>query len=548
MVLNLVLRSGCVVDGAGNPWFRADVGIKNGKVVKVGHLDPRIADRVIEVDGLMVSPGFINIHSHSEGTLLINPKAESVVRQGITTEVTGNCGFSLAPICDGTKDLLLDNTPFPMPRLDINWRSFSEYLERLKKRGVAVNVASLVGHGAVRIAVMGLDNRTPTPRELNAMKGLVAEAMKAGGFGLSSGLAYPPGFYAGTQELIELCKVVSRYHGFYASHIRGEGANGFIQGVVEAVEIGEKAHVPVQVSHIETHYPAWGRGGEALRLVDEARMRGVDVTCDVPPYILGYTALYTLLPDWVHEGGAVKLLERLRGIETREKIEEDVREQPPRTSTQALVKDGHWDRIVVSTFEAKPGLEGMSLAEVAQLMGKDPFNAVFDMLSEGPPFPNVMAWIHHEEDIRKVMRHSTSMVETDLYALAPYGCLAEKRSHPRGYGTFPMVFRKYVRGETLEDMPLEVGDKILTLEEAVRKMTSLPAQRLGLRDRGLIREGMWADVTVFNPKTVKDRATYEKPNLYPEGVEYVLVNGQVVVEEGENTGLLPGTVLRRSSP
>jgi N-acyl-D-amino-acid deacylase len=416
-----------------------------------------------------------------------------------------------------------------------------EYLKAIESMQPSINVISLVGHGTIRLAVMGMDARSPTRSELEEMKALTAGAMEDGAFGISSGLAYPPGFFANTEELVELCKVVADYGGFYATHIRGEADGGFLEAIMEAIEIGERSSTPVQISHIETHYPAFGRQRDALRLLEEARERGLDVTCDVPPYLYAYTALYSLLPEWMHEGGSEALIKRLLNNELRERARREVEEFPAKTTVRAMARDGKWDKIILTSCTRRRDFEGKSILEVSSLMGREPLEVIFDLLGLGPPFPTIMMEVHSEEDIREVLKHDTSMIETDFYS----GPVIIGKAHPRGYGTFPLVFRKYVRGETRVEMPQERGERLLSLEEAVRKMTSLPMQRLGIWDRGLIRKGMRADITIFDPKKISDRATYKNPEQYPIGIQYVLVNGKIVMEEGRFTGLRPGIVMRR---
>jgi N-acyl-D-amino-acid deacylase len=536
----ILFKNAKVVDGSGNPWFKADVAIEGSFIAGIGK-GLKNPGRIIDVEGLILSPGFVNIHGHSDSTLLMNPRAESLVMQGVTTEVVGNCGYSLAPLRDETKDLVIKNFPFPLEGLRISWHSLGEYLKAIESMQPSINVISLVGHGTIRLAVMGMDARSPTRSELEEMKALTAGAMEDGAFGISSGLAYPPGFFANTEELVELCKVVADYGGFYATHIRGEADGGFLEAIMEAIEIGERSSTPVQISHIETHYPAFGRQRDALRLLEEARERGLDVTCDVPPYLYAYTALYSLLPEWMHEGGSEALIKRLLNNELRERARREVEEFPAKTTVRAMARDGKWDKIILASCIRRRDFEGKSILEVSSLMGREPLEVIFDLLGLGPPFPTIMMEVHSEEDIREVLKHDTSMIETDFYS----GPVIIGKAHPRGYGTFPLVFRKYVRGETRVEMPQERGERLLSLEGAVRKMTSLPMQRLGIWDRGLIRKGMRADITIFDPKKISDRATYKNPEQYPIGIQYVLVNGKIVMEEGRLTGLRPGIVMRR---
>jgi len=530
LMFDVIVKNGKVVDGTGNPWFKADLGIKDGRIVKVGHLDSVKAEGIIDAKGLAVCPGFIDAHSHSDMTIPFGPKVESAVRQGVTTIVTGNCGMSLAPVNPAKENLLTRylHSIFSLPpggmRGKVEWRTFGEYLKKMEEKGIASNVAPLVGHGTVKIAVMGFEDRPPTVEELEEMKALIAEAMRSGAMGMSTGLIYAPGAYSKTDEIIELAKVVARYGGVYASHIRNEGA-ALIQAMEEAIEIGERAQVPVEIAHHKASGKAfWGKTVESLRLMEEARARGVDITCDQYPYEAGMTSLVMLLPPWAHEGGMDKLLGRLRNSEDREKMRKDL---------ENMVYG--WEDIYVSHVETernKP-LEGKNLVEIAKARGKDEFTALCNLLLEENGVASMVVFSMDEGDIRRVMKHHLQMVGSDSWAVASYGILGAGKPHPRFYGTFPRILGKYVREE-----------RAFTLEEAVRKMTSFPAQRFGLRDRGLVREGFWADLVVFDPESVRDRATYQAPHQYPEGIEYVIVNGKIVVEKGEHTGVLAGKVLR----
>jgi len=544
---DILIRGGHILDGTGNPWYAAEVGIAEGKIQRIGQLEGARARRVLEAQGLAVAPGFIDIHNHSDTTLLINPRAASLVRMGCTTCVVGNCGYSLAPLRNPTRGLCLAGLPFPKSGLDFGWTSFGEYLGEYERRGVAINVASLVGHGTVRIGTMGLEARPPTAGELREMEELVEEAMRAGAFGISTGLAYPPGFFASTEELVAMTKVVAKYGGYYASHIRSDARASFVAAVAEAIEVGERAGTPVQVSHIESHYPAWGQSADTLRLIDEARARSVEASCDLPIYLFGESWVASLLPDWMHEGGTGKMLERLSQEVVRERIRQEYREEPMGFTGRCLAADGHWDKLILASSEKNSALVGQTFQEIARQRGVEPLDAVFDLLlEEGQGAAGLVLHLqaHNEDDLVLVLTHPTSMVETDGMALADYGPLSEGRRHPRSFGTFPALFRKYVRGETRAEMPLERGRKAISAAEAIRKTTSLPAQRLGLRDRGLVAEGKWADLVVFDLDAVTDRATYAHPYQYPAGIEYVLVNGTVAVERGEHTGALAGKVLR----
>jgi N-acyl-D-amino-acid deacylase len=540
----IAIKNGKIVNGTGKPSFKSDILISN-RIIKIGKINSAVC-KVIDAEGLTISPGFINIHDHSDSTLLADGKAKSLVMQGVTTTVIGNCGYSLAPINDKTIDILLGNWLFPMPNIEIDWRGFSDYLLKLEQIELSINVVTLVGHGTIRIAVLGMDNREPSKDELDEMKRLTYDAMVSGAFGLSSGLAYPPGCYAKTQEIVELCKEVARFNGVYSTHTRKE-AYGYLDGIKEAIEIGEKSNVRVQISHIETHYPAWGEQDEALNLVSLAKSKGLDVSCDAIPYLWSATSLYTLVPKWIYEGGHEEIVKRMKDEEVRKKVKEEILSSRPEVSTLALAKDGLWDKIKILSCPKKKEFEGKTIAEISNIVSKEPFDVVFDLLSLGPPFPSIMAQSHNEDDIRKAVKFKHTMIQSDLYTLPSDGLEKDSFQHPRGFGTFPLLFRKYVRGETREDLPEEKGERILSLEEAVKKVTSLPAKKLRLRDRGIIKEGMFADIVIFDENKIQDLATYKNPNLYPKGIEYVIVNGEIVVDRGKHTNFTPGKVIRKAN-
>ena len=532
-MFDVIIRNGLVVDGGGGPGFKADVGVKDGKVAAVGRLGLDEASRIIDASGLVVSPGFIDMHSHSDFTLLINPKAESKVRQGVTTEVIGNCGASAAPLNEFMKMDLAKTTPLiEEAGLKLDWSTMKEYLDRLDREGVAVNVAPLVGHGNVRAYVINFYDREPSGAELREMKRVLAEAMEDGAFGMSTGLIYPPSCYAKTDELIELSKVVASYGGVYASHIRDEG-DGLLDSVKEALEIGVKARLPVEISHHKAGGRAnWGKVKESLRIIDEARARGIDVACDVYPYTAASFRLGLMLPPWVHEGGYGRMLERLREPKNRERLRREMEEGLPGWSSP--LKAAGWDATQIARCRRNPCFEGRSIAEIAQTKNIDPFEFTFNLLIEEEGAVYVVRFAMCEEDVRTVIKHPASMIGSDSSTAAPYGVLGLGKPHPRAYGSFPRILRRYVREEG-----------VLKLEDSVRKMTSLPARRIGLKDRGLIKEGMYADITIFNLDKVMDKATYTDPHKYPEGIEYVLVNGKIVIERGEHTGILAGRALRK---
>ncbi|MDH7477804.1 MAG: D-aminoacylase [Candidatus Bathyarchaeota archaeon] len=530
---DILIKGGKVVDGSGNPWFKADIAIKNGQITDIGSLNSNSADVVIEATNMIVCPGFIDMHSHSDFALLINRYAESKVRQGVTTEVIGNCGNSAAPLNDELrKDIKRENPIIQEAGIMLNWAKMEEFFKILEKLGISINVVALVGHRNIRVLTMGYQNKPPTEEELEEMKRNAEEAMKAGAFGLSTGLIYPPSSYADTNEIIELAKVVAKYGGIYASHIRGEDGPRLINSVREAIEIGEKAGVSVEISHHKAHGKlAWGKVKTTLRMIEEARERGVDATCDVYPYTAASFGLSAILPPEVHEGGVDKILERLKDAEWRRKIREEMLNGMPNWPSPFI--SAGWDAIMISYSKKHPEYEGKMIKEICDSLNVDPFEFIFNLLIEEEASTEVVRFTMREGDVCTVLSHPLSMVGSDASIQATYGLLSKGKPHPRAYGTFPRVIKRYVN---------EFG--ILRLEEAIRKMTSLPANKLKIFDRGIIRTGMWADIVVFNPSIISDEATYAEPHRYPKGIEYVIVNGKIVVDHGEHMKALPGKVLR----
>jgi N-acyl-D-amino-acid deacylase len=541
MDFDIVIENGKVIDGAGNPWYRADIGIRGGKIDKIGRIGKTGAAVRIPAEDMIVCPGFIDVHSHSDVALLFDNSLQSTVRQGITTSVLGNCGENLAPVAaESIGEILKMIAVYSPPGVTIDslpWTTFAQYLEHMESKGCVANSAHMVGFGPVRIARgPGFEDRPPDPGELERMRGLVAEAMEAGAFGLSTGLVYTPQAYAKTGEIIEMAKVAARYGGLYFSHIRGEGAT-VVDAVKEAIEI-------VQASgcaggHIAHHKIAgrsfWGTSKRTLALLEEANNRGINMTCDQYPYNRGMTSLSALLPPWAHEGGAEKLLERLSDETQRTRIKRDL--------AGDLNGGGNWlqesgfDNIYIAYVKTNKwkDFEGASLAEISRRTGRtNGFDTLFDILLEEKGEAAVTIESMGEEDIRRIMTSRYTMFGTDAWGVAPDGVMGFGKPHPRYYGTFPRILGRYVREE-----------RVLTLEDAIRRMTSFPAQRLGLQNRGLLREGMWADIVIFDPAEIIDRATYQKPHQFPAGILHVLVNGEPVVSNGKQTDKLPGKLLRR---
>jgi len=531
---DLIITNGRVIDGAGNPWFKADVGIKDGRIQTVGHIATKDA-KIIDASCMVVSPGFIDLHTHSDWTLLVDPLGQSKIRQGVTTEVLGQCGGSAAPITDATAEHF-EKTLAPNIRehVDITWRTMAEYLQHCESVGLGINVAPQVGFGVIRNNVLQYENRAPTPEELEQMKGFVREAMEAGAFGMSTGLIYTPQPYAKTDEIIELAKVVHEYQGLYASHIRGE-TDTLLEAVAEAIEIGRQSGCPVHIAHFKAAGKAnWGKTEKTCEMVEAGRAEGLDITVDQYPYTAGATGLGAVLPDWAHVGGVEKMLERLRDPETREKIKKDFAEGIP--GWENFIEHAGYGRIQITDFPVDRSYQGKMIAEVAQLRGdSDPANTLFNLLLEAESRVGIVLHMMDEADVKRVMGQTFMGVGSDAGAVATTGPLAEGKPHPRAYGTFARVLGKYVREE-----------KVLTLQEAIRKMTSFGAQRFGWHDRGLIREGFVGDVVVFDPQEIRDLATFKDPHQYAVGVEYVILNGKVVIAQGEHTQVRAGKVLKRT--
>ena len=499
---DLVLRGGKIVDGAGNPWYVADVGIRAGRIAAVGRLGEASAARTLDTGGLMVAPGFIDVHAHVESNLRTRPTADNFLLDGVTTLVTGNCGGS----------------EVDLPR----------FFEELRAGGFSPNLASLVGHNSVRRTAMGTEERAPTPEEMARMEALVDEAMRAGAVGLSTGLIYVPGTYADTAEVVALARVAARHGGVYASHIRSEGDRVFA-AIEEAVDVGRQAGLPVQISHFKvSNKNLWGQSQRTIAQVEAARAAGVDVTVDQYPYTASSTALSTLLPAWALAGGPDALRGRLADAPTRARLAREMKDHirgrnGRKRLDYAVVASCAWDRT----------RDGLSITEINRRLGRkgrleDEIETVLEMMEKGGA-----QMVYHsmdERDVERILRVPYAMVASDAGVVEP----GVGVPHPRAYGTNARVLGRYVR---------EKGT--LRLEEAVRRMTSLPAQRFGLADRGLLRPGSWADLAVFDAATVADRATYQAPHAPSHGFRYVLVNGAVVVEEGRHTGARPGHVLAR---
>jgi len=529
---DLVLEHGHIVDGTGSPWYSGDIGIRGGRIAAIGNLAQAPAKRRIDVAGKVVAPGFIDMLGQSELTILVEPRLPSKIFQGITTEITGE-GGSIAPLSDAI--VAEDKLGYEHSGVKPDWRSLDDYFRRLEKQGMGINLASFVGATQVRRLVIGQENRAPTPAELNRMKGLVREAMEQGAVGVSTSLQYAPAPYASTEELIALAAESSRYGGIYATHMRSE-SEAEMAAIDEAIRIAREAHTPVEIWHLKAAGKRnWGRMPEVVARIEAARKDGVDITADTYAYPAWFNSAF--VPPWAHEGGDDKMLARLKDPATRERIRKEME------STEPAAWDNEWqeipgpEAILLSVFQ-NPTLvpfQGKTLAEVAKMRGKDPIDTLFDLLIEDHGYTSVAVFGMSEPDVLLALKQPWVSVCNDSQGTSPEGQLGKEHPHPRAYGTFPRILRKYVR-----------EDGQLTLPDAIRKFTSLPAQRMRLTDRGVLKQGMWADVVVFDPATIKDLATFENPNQLAQGMDYVLVNGVPVIDGGKMTGKLPGKVLRGS--
>lgn len=525
MSLDYLIRNCYIIDGTGAPAVPGSVAVQDGRIVATGNVDAS-AEVVIDARGQVICPGFIDMHSHTDAGLLVDPRAESKITQGITLEVCGQCGYSAAPVIDEASRKDLDEW-CKRYGLAERWSSLDEFLSILGSRRIAVNFLTFVGHSNLRAAAVGFEDREARPEEIAQMKSLAVEALRQGAFGLSTGLQYPPSSFANTEELVQLAKAIAPFGGVYASHTRNE-RDLLAESDMEAIEIGRRGGVAVQISH----HKGYGEGRldktlAALDLIREARESGVDVTVDVYPYTASSTGLTIFLPRWAHDGGDAALLERLK-TRRAELLE----------SLRALTDNGRprWDAVLVSSVknEANRHYEGRTIAEIAALRNRSPEDTVLDLLIEEDGSVPIIHFGQSEEDVIAVMQSPFAMFGTDASARSTSGPLARGKPHPRAFGTFPRILGHYVREK-----------KILPLEVAIHKMTLMPARKLGLTNRGAIKENYWADLVVFDPDTVIDTATYMSPHQICRGINYVFVNGQLAVEQGALTGVLAGRVIRK---
>ena len=527
---DVVIRGGTVYDGTGSAGRRADVGIRGDRIAAVGDLAAAPAARVVDATGLAVAPGFVNMLSWSVDTLIADGKSQSEIRQGVTTEIFGE-GWSMGPWNEEQKKRAKEQQTDI--KYDIEWTTLSEYLKYLEKRGVSPNFASYVGAATVRENVLGLKNRAPSPAELEKMQDLVRREMEAGALGIGSALIYPPGTFATTEELIALCKAAAPYRGKYITHMRSEG-DRLLEAIDETIRIAREAGVPAEIYHFKAAgVDNWGKVDAAIAKIEEARRQGLGITADMYTYTAGGTSLAFCIPPWAHEGGDPELFKRLRDPETRARIAREMRE--PGKGWENLYRAAGPDGILLVEFgeESLKPLTGKRLSEVARDRKKDPVETTLDLVLEGKAQIGALFFLMSEENVAKQLRLPWVAFGSDAGSMAPEGVFLKSSAHPRTYGNFARFLGKYVREE-----------KVATLPEAIRRLSGLPATNLGLDHRGLLQPGMYADVVVFDPATIADRATYEKPHQYAVGVRHVFVNGVAVLANGEHTGAKPGRALR----
>src|SRR6266545_1716962 len=525
----VIIRGGTVYAGTGRPSLSADVGIRTDRVAAIGNLSRAFAPTIVDASGLAVAPGFINMLSHSESSLIVDGRSLGEIKQGVTTQIFGE--FSMGPLSDQMKRRLRESQGDA--KYDIEWTTLAEFLNYLEKRGVSQNVASFIGAPTVREYVIGLEDKPPTPGQLAQMRELVRREMEAGALGITTALIYPPAFFAKTDELIELCKVAAKYKGKYTAHIRSE-ANQLVEAVQETIRIGREAGLPVEIYHLKASGQSnWPKMDQVIAVIEEARRQGLKITADMYMYPAGGTGLDASMPPWVFDGGPEAAYKRMQDPDTRKKIADAIR-TPTNEWENLYYLAGSPDRLLLAGFksEALKPLAGKTLGEVAKMRGKDPVETIMDLVLEDRSRVGTIYFLMNEENIKKQIGRPWVSFGSDAASMAPEGAFLKSSTHPRAYGNFARLLGKYVREE-----------KVITLQEAVRRLTGLPATNLGLDHRGFLKPGMFADVVVFDPATIADRATFENPHQYSVGVKHVFVNGAQVLKDGEHTGAKPGKAL-----
>jgi N-acyl-D-amino-acid deacylase len=526
---DIIIKGGTVYDGSGRAPVRADVGIKGDRIAAIGNLSRADAPAIVDAKGLAVAPGFINMLAHSESSLIVDPRSLSELKQGVTTQIFGE--FSMGPLNDEMKQRLRQQQGDV--KYEIEWTTLADYLKYLEKRGISQNVASFIGASTIRENVIGLENKPPTPEQLNQMRELVRRDMEAGALGITTALIYPPAFFAKTDELIELCKVAAKYQGKYTTHMRSEG-NQLIEAVQETIRISREAGLPAEIYHLKASGEAnWPKMDQVIRMIEEARQKGVKISANMYTYPAGGTGLDAAMPPWVWDGGREAGYRRLQDPATRQKIADAIR-TPTNEWENLYLLTGSADRILLASFRSeklKP-LTGKTLAEVARMRGKDPVETIMDLVLEDRSRIGTIYFLMSEDNIKKQIRQPWVSFGSDAASIAPEGLFLRSAAHPRAYGNFARLLGKYVRDE-----------KVISLPEAVRRLSGLPASNLGLDHRGLLKPGMFADVVIFDPQTIADRATFESPHQLAVGVRDVFINGVQVLKDGEHTGAKPGKAL-----
>jgi len=526
---DVIIKGGTVYDGSGRPPRRADVGIRGDRIAAIGNLSRATATTVVDAEGLAVAPGFINMLSHSESSLIVDPRSLSEIKQGVTTQIFGE--GSMGPLSDQMKQRLSANRGDS--RFQIEWTTLAEYLTYLEKRGIPQNVASFIGAATIREHVIGLEDKQPTPAQLEQMRELVRREMEAGALGITTALIYPPAFFAKTEELIEMCKVAAKYKGKYTTHMRSEG-NQLIEGVQETIRISREAGLPAEIYHLKASGAAnWPKMDQVFKIIQNARRRGLKITADMYTYTAGGTGLDASMPPWVWDGGREAGYKRLQDSDTRKKIADAVR-TPSNDWENLYMLAGSPDRLLLASFRSeklKP-LVGKTLGDVAKMRGKDPVETIMDLVLEDRSRIGTIYFLMSEDNLKKQIRQPWVSFGSDAASIAPEGNVLRSAAHPRAYGNFARLLGKYVREE-----------KVISLTEAVRRLSSLPATNLGLDHRGFLKPGMFADVVVFDAQTIADRATFENPHQLSVGVQHVFVNGTQVLKDGEHTGAKPGRAL-----
>jgi dihydroorotase/N-acyl-D-amino-acid deacylase len=527
---DIIITHGRIIDGTGSPWYEGDVGIMEGRIAAIGNLSGAGRKQTIDAHGMVVAPGFIDMLGQSEYSILVDPRLPSKIFQGITTEITGE-GDSVAPV--GVAILKENQANYAHYGITHDWHDYQTYFARLKRQGMGINVGDYVGAATVREMVLGYGDRQPTADELKRMQGLVADAMLQGALGLSTALQYPPAPYAHTEELIALAQTAAQFGGIYATHMRSEG-DSEMAALEETFRIGREAHIPIEIFHLKASGKSnWGKAPLVIHAIEAARAQGIDVAADTYAYTAWENSFSAFIPPWAHDGGNEALIVRLKDPAMRERIRHDMTTPSKDWDNEWLAIKGPRDILITAVInEDLRKYQGKRLSEIADEWHEDPIDAICDFLIRDQAGSSVAVFGMDEPDVRLILQQPWVSIDNDAAGAATTGLLAQEHPHPRAYGTFPRILRKYVHEE-----------HVLTLSDAIRKFTSLPAQREHLADRGVLKLGMWADVVVFDPNSTQDEATYENPNRLSVGMQYVLVNGVPVISQGKMTGALPGQIL-----